>query len=140
MVTILMRTMVTTSPKSRTNLLEKILTAVIVVLTKEHYCNVNGFNNKLFFKLLFNILYVDSIHSGSKLGRLRIRTEHHIHAADHRPSPPHPSTYQVPWIRLRLAAARELKVPDGPPAAKRRLELTRLTRKYGPSSTPSSWT
>lgn len=57
MVTILMRTMVTTSPKSRTNLLEKILTAVIVVLTKEHYCNVNGFNNKLFFKLLFNILY-----------------------------------------------------------------------------------
>lgn len=58
MVTILLKTMISNSPNNRINLLEKILTAVIIVLTKEHYYNVNNFNNKLFFKLLFNILYV----------------------------------------------------------------------------------
>lgn len=59
MVTILLKTMISNMPSTRINLLEKILTAVIIVLTKEHYYNVNNFNNKLFFKLLFNILYVD---------------------------------------------------------------------------------
>lgn len=67
MVTILLKTMISNSPNNRINLLEKILTAVIIVLTKEHYYNVNNFNNKLFFKLLFNILYVSLFHEGSEL-------------------------------------------------------------------------
>lgn len=68
MVTILLKTMISSIPTTRINLLEKILTAVIIVLTKEHYYNVNNFNNKLFFKLLFNILYVDSCDSRISTG------------------------------------------------------------------------
>jgi hypothetical protein len=62
MVTILLKTMVDSNPNNRTNLLEKILTGLIIVLTKEHHCNPNNFNCKLFFKLLFNILYVRLAH------------------------------------------------------------------------------
>jgi CCR4-NOT transcription complex subunit 1 len=57
MVTVLLKTMVSTLPKNRINLLEKILTAIILVMTKEHYHNNEKFNSKLFFKLFFNILY-----------------------------------------------------------------------------------
>lgn len=53
MITILLKTLVI----SKTNLLEKILTALIIVLTKEHHYNSQNFNQKCFFKFLFNILY-----------------------------------------------------------------------------------
>ena len=56
MITILLKTLV----NSKSNLLEKILTALIIVLTKEHHYNSANFNQKCFFKFLFNILYVNN--------------------------------------------------------------------------------
>lgn len=58
MITILLKTLITQEVSSKINLLEKILTAVIIVITKEHHYNSHRFNQKPFFKLLFNILYV----------------------------------------------------------------------------------
>lgn len=59
MITILLKTLINYDLTNKTNLLEKILTAVIIVLTKEHHYNSHKFNQKPFFKLLFNILYVN---------------------------------------------------------------------------------
>ena len=56
MVTILMKA-IASNPKLKINLLENILTAIIIVMTKEHHYNTHNFNNKVFFKLMFNILY-----------------------------------------------------------------------------------
>lgn len=72
MVTILLKTMINSGSNAnnidtRIKFLEKILTALIIVLTKEHYYNLNNFNNKLFFKILFNILYVVTVDQGSEL-------------------------------------------------------------------------
>lgn len=73
MVTILLKTMINNNSQpssidTRIKFLEKILTALIIVLTKEHYYNVNNFNNKLFFKLMFNILYVGQPHPRTSTG------------------------------------------------------------------------
>jgi len=62
MITILLKTLINYEMTNKTNLLEKILTAFIIVLTKEHHYNSQKFNQKCFFKILFSILYVsDSV-------------------------------------------------------------------------------
>ena len=58
MVTILLKAINTPNMNNlRITLLENVLTAIIIVMTKEHHYNSSNFNNKVFFKLLFNILY-----------------------------------------------------------------------------------
>ena len=54
---ILLRISTQSQPNFRIMILEKVLTALIIVITKEHHFNSQNFNNKLFFKFLFNILY-----------------------------------------------------------------------------------
>lgn len=56
LITILLKTMIN-NDITNINLLEKILTALIIVLTKEHHFNAPRFNQKCFFKILFNILF-----------------------------------------------------------------------------------
>ena len=67
MITILLKTLINYDLSNKTNLLEKILTGLIIVLTKNHHINPNGFDQKPFFRLLFNILFV-SIFVAKKLG------------------------------------------------------------------------
>ena len=59
MITILLKTLINYDVSNKTNLLEKILTGLIIVLTKNHHINPQGFDQKPFFRLLFNILYVN---------------------------------------------------------------------------------
>lgn len=54
---VLLRLSSQSQPNFRITILEKVLTALIIVITKEHHFNAQKFNNKLFFKFLFNILY-----------------------------------------------------------------------------------
>jgi CCR4-NOT transcription complex subunit 1 len=141
MVTILLKTMINSgsnanSIDTRIKFLEKILTALIIVLTKEHYYNVNNFNNKLFFKILFNILYVGMSNLGPELARVRLPGQHQAHAAHHRAGLAHPAAHQVPRLQLCLAPTGQLQVSHGPTPQRRTLPSIRKTRRPGATSIP----